>query len=187
MKILKLSPTAILMIGLIFNPLVVFANVDRSHDRGEKRSVSRNVTKYHKNKVIVAPRHRSFRNVVVFRPHGHAYIGYGIYYNDVDAWKWLTFTAITLKILDNINEEAQRKHENAQVSATTAQVGEKITWHDDDSSGYVMTTKEGTNTNGLSCREFQQEITIGGETEQAYGTACLQADGAWKIVQENNA
>ena len=88
---------------------------------------------------------------------------------------------------DTINEEAQRKHENAQVSATTAQVGEKIVWHDNDSSGYVMTTKEGTSTDGLSCREFQQEITIGDETEQAYGTACLQADGAWKIVSDNEA
>jgi surface antigen len=45
-----------------------------------------------------------------------------------------------------------------------------------------MTTKEGTNANGLSCREFQQEITVGGKVEQAYGTACLQADGAWKII-----
>jgi len=187
MKTLKILPFTILLIGLIFNPLVVFAKVDRSNDRQETRSVGRSMTKHHKNKVIIAPRHRSFRNVVIFRPHGHVYIGYGIYHNDYDAWKWLAFTAITLKILDNIDEEAQRKHESAQVIATTAQVGEKITWHDDDSSGYVMTTKEGTNTNGLSCREFQQEVTIGGETEQAYGTACLQADGAWKIVSENES
>ena len=187
MKILKLSTITILLIGLILNPLVVYAKVDRSHDRGDARNVNRAVTKHYKKKVIVAPRHRSFRNVVVFRPHGHVYIGYGIYYNDYDAWRWLAFTAITLKILDNINEEAQRKHENAQVSATTAQVGEKIVWHDNDSSGYVMTTKEGTSTDGPSCREFQQEITIGDETEQAYGTACLQADGAWKIVSDNEA
>ena len=33
------------------------------------------------------------------------------------------------------------------------------------------------------CREFQQTITVGGKTEKAYGTACRQPDGAWKIVE----
>ena len=32
------------------------------------------------------------------------------------------------------------------------------------------------------CREFQQTVTIGGRTEEAYGTACRQADGTWMIV-----
>jgi hypothetical protein len=195
MKNLKLSFITFFIIGFVLNPLAATAKVERSNnsrteyrqdDRKDDRKGSkkgrRNVVKHRNTKVIIAPRHRSFRNVVIIRPHGHAYIGYGLYHNDSDAWKWLAFTAITLKVLDNINEEAQRKHESAQVSATTAQVGEKITWHDNDSSGYVMTTKEGTNASGLSCREFQQEITVGGKTEQAYGTACLQADGAWKIM-----
>jgi len=32
------------------------------------------------------------------------------------------------------------------------------------------------------CREYQQTITVGGRTERAYGTACKQADGSWKII-----
>ena len=32
------------------------------------------------------------------------------------------------------------------------------------------------------CREFQQTIMIGGQATKAYGTACRQADGTWKIV-----
>ena len=32
------------------------------------------------------------------------------------------------------------------------------------------------------CREFQQTITVGGKTERAYGRACRQPDGSWKIV-----
>ena len=32
------------------------------------------------------------------------------------------------------------------------------------------------------CREFQQTITIGGQPQRAYGTACRQADGTWRIV-----
>ncbi len=35
---------------------------------------------------------------------------------------------------------------------------------------------------GQYCREFQQTVTIGGKTEEAYGTACRQPDGSWKIV-----
>lgn len=123
------------------------------------------------------------RSVVVVRPHGHHYHGYGHWHDDDDAWKFLAFTAITLKILDNINEEAQREHEAAQVKATTASVGEKIVWDNGDASGHVVTTRTGTGSSGLQCREFQQEITVGGKTEQAYGTACLQPDGSWKITE----
>jgi len=36
---------------------------------------------------------------------------------------------------------------------------------------------------GQYCREFQQTVSVGGKSEQAYGTACRQPDGSWKIVQ----
>jgi hypothetical protein len=122
--------------------------------------------------------------LVIVRPFGHAYHGYGHFHLDDDAWKWLAFTAITLKILDNINEAAQRAHEDAKIKAVTAPVGEKIIWSEGGASGSVVATKEGKDAkSGLTCREFQQTITVGGNVENAYGTACLQADGAWKIIQ----
>jgi len=31
-------------------------------------------------------------------------------------------------------------------------------------------------------REFTAQINIGGQVKPAYGTACLQADGSWKII-----
>jgi hypothetical protein len=34
------------------------------------------------------------------------------------------------------------------------------------------------------CREFNTPVTIGGQQQQAYGTACLQPDGSWKIDQQ---
>ena len=132
---------------------------------------------------VVHSRTYVHRGVVVVRPHGHYYHGYGHYHDDDDAWKWLAFTAITLKLLDNLNEEQQRKHEAAQVEATTAAVGQSITWSEGGASGIVTATREGTDAAGNQCREFQQEVTIGGETEQAYGTACLQPDGSWKIQE----
>jgi surface antigen len=43
--------------------------------------------------------------------------------------------------------------------------------------------RDGTDTRtGAYCREFQQTVTIGGKTESAYGTACRQPDGTWKVV-----
>lgn len=35
---------------------------------------------------------------------------------------------------------------------------------------------------GSYCREYQQTITVAGKTEKAYGKACRQPDGSWKIV-----
>lgn len=121
---------------------------------------------------------------MVVRSRGGWYHGYGHHQNDSSAWKWLAFTAITIKLLDNLNEAQQRQHETAQIEATTAPVGQPVGWQEGTASGSVTTTSESRNDAGEYCREFQQEITVGGETEQAYGTACLQPDGAWKIVSD---
>jgi hypothetical protein len=134
--------------------------------------------------VVVVPAHRvrHYRNVVVVRSHGPVYSGYGHYRSDNDAYKWLAFTAITLKALDVLNEAQERAHEAAQVQATTAPIGERIIWNDGAASGSVTAIREGTTTQGRYCREFQQQVTVGGHAEQAYGTACQQPDGGWEIV-----
>lgn len=36
--------------------------------------------------------------------------------------------------------------------------------------------------NGQTCREYQSTAVIGGMMRPVYGTACLQPDGAWRIV-----
>ncbi len=160
----------------------------RENNRKEVRRVDRSDrfirAPLRKKTIVVTPRRRTFRNIVIVRPYGHSYHGYGHFYHDNDAWKWLAFTAITLKMMDNINEQAQRAHEAAQVKAVTAPIGEKIIWSEGDSSGSVVATKEGKDsTSGFTCREFQQTITVGENSENAFGTACLQADGVWKIIQ----
>ncbi len=129
-------------------------------------------------------RQRNYRGVTVVRTRGGWYSGYGNHHNDSNAFKWLAFTAIVLKLLDNLNEQQQRKHETAQIEATTKPVGEACTWEDGNASGTVTTISESQDSSGAYCREFQQEITVAGEVEQAYGTACLQPDGAWKIVSD---
>ncbi|WP_019644420.1 RT0821/Lpp0805 family surface protein [Novispirillum itersonii] len=86
------------------------------------------------------------------------------------------------KSLDNADRAALHQ---AQTSAYSAPVGQPITWNNPQSghSGYVTPTRDGTASDGSYCREFQNTVTIDGKTEHAYGTACRQSDGTWKIVQ----
>ena len=125
---------------------------------------------------------RYYGDVVVIRRYGHVYPGYGYYRDDDAAYRWLAFTAITLKILDNLNEAQERAHEQAQAEATRAPVGDTIRWNESGASGAVSVLRDGYSTSGRYCREFQQQVTIGGQTEGAYGTACQQPDGSWQIV-----
>jgi surface antigen len=72
----------------------------------------------------------------------------------------------------------------AQAKAHAAPIGQQISWSNPESghSGTVTPTREGKDTSGNYCREYQQEVKVGGKTEQAYGTACRQPDGTWKVV-----
>lgn len=73
----------------------------------------------------------------------------------------------------------------AQEQAYTAPIGETINWNNPETQnhGTITATRDGTsNVSGRYCREFQQTVTIGGKSEQAYGTACQQPDGSWQII-----
>jgi hypothetical protein len=35
---------------------------------------------------------------------------------------------------------------------------------------------------GQYCREYTRNIVVGGKQQKAYGNACMQPDGRWKIV-----
>ena len=71
-----------------------------------------------------------------------------------------------------------------QTALETAPSGTPSAWKNPDSgnSGEVTPQRTYQDASGAYCREFQQTITVGGNTEQAYGTACRQPDGTWKIA-----
>ena len=73
----------------------------------------------------------------------------------------------------------------AQQQAHEAPVGSQVTWSNPESGnhGTVTAQREGQDQSGNYCREYQTTVTIGGETHQAYGTACRQPDGTWVIVE----
>ena len=86
----------------------------------------------------------------------------------------------------SMDEVDRMKANQAINTAHTAPVGETITWNNPDSghSGTVTPIRDGTSSSGSYCREFQRTVTIGGQTEEAYGTACRQPDGSWQIVDQ---
>ncbi len=61
--------------------------------------------------------------------------------------------------------------------------GEVVEWRNPDSGHYgtIKPVETYQRDDGRYCREFQQTVTVGGSTEEAYGTACRQPDGTWQI------
>lgn len=88
------------------------------------------------------------------------------------------------KIVQGMTAQDRGYYESASTRAATAPVGQQITWYNPASGnqGTITPTRAGTTSDGAACREYQQTVTIGGKTEKAYGTACKQADGSWKIM-----
>lgn len=83
--------------------------------------------------------------------------------------------------LDNADRAAMG---NASARAHSAPVGESISWNNPNSGNYgtVTPVRDGRSASGRYCREYQQEITVGGRKEVGYGTACQQPNGDWEIV-----
>lgn len=83
--------------------------------------------------------------------------------------------------LDNIDRQMERQ--SSAVALETYPTGQAATWQNPDSgnSGTFTPVKTYQTAEGTYCREFQQTITVGGEVQQGYGTACRQPDGTWRI------
>jgi surface antigen len=87
------------------------------------------------------------------------------------------------KSLDRADEVAMER--STQTALETAPSGQTVAWRNPDSgnSGTITPQPVVESNAGEFCREYQQTITVAGQSEQAYGTACRQADGSWKIVK----
>ncbi len=62
--------------------------------------------------------------------------------------------------------------------------GSSVEWKNPDSGnrGSITPTKTFREA-GRYCREYTQEVVIGGEKQKAYGKACRQSDGSWQIIK----
>lgn len=132
---------------------------------------------------VVVPRVRTVRGVRVARYYGPTIPGYGFHYADNDAYPWIAFTAISLKLLDVLSEPQVRYHEEAQIMATSASIGETISWNHEGASGQVTAVRQGNNASGNICREFQQTLYFNGQAEDAWVTTCQDPSGNWAVLK----
>ena len=61
--------------------------------------------------------------------------------------------------------------------------GSGMAWNNPDSGngGVIVPKPAYQDGSGSYCREFWQTITVAGEKQQGYGTACRQPDGSWRL------
>jgi surface antigen len=80
------------------------------------------------------------------------------------------------------DRDKQMATQAAQTAFEHNQTGQASAWNNPDNghSGSVTPTRT-FQQNGQYCRQYKQTITVGGEPQTAYGTACRQADGTWAI------
>lgn len=86
---------------------------------------------------------------------------------------------------DRMDAADRRESERAaQRAFETAPSGQATAWNNPDSGnrGSITPTRTFQTNNGQYCREFQQTVVIGGQEEQAHGTACREPNGSWRIV-----
>jgi len=72
--------------------------------------------------------------------------------------------------------------EAQQQALESAPSGKPVAWTNPDTGHSGSVTPVRTYQAGNAyCREFQNEVTIDGKKENAYGKACRQPDGSWKV------
>ncbi len=81
----------------------------------------------------------------------------------------------------HLDEHDERR---AQVVLERNRTGEAAHWVNPDTGADVtmVPTRTYQSRYGQYCREYQTTVIVGGRKESAYGTACRQPDGSWKIV-----
>jgi surface antigen len=80
-------------------------------------------------------------------------------------------------------KDKQMAAEAAQRAFEANQSGQPSVWNNPDSGNHGAVTPTHTYqlATGQYCREYTQDIWIGDEKHQTYGTACRQADGSWQV------
>ncbi len=133
------------------------------------------------------------------RRHGHKYRGYGHGYRDDDSYKYdyllggllLGGAATYLLSQPRYVERQSAGYQPATAVAVNPTVGsvleynrtgEATAWQNPDTGKTFTTTPVRTHmTSAGPCREYIMSVMIGGQEQQAYGTACRENDGSWKL------
>lgn len=83
------------------------------------------------------------------------------------------------------DKDKRMAHEAAVKAFEQNRTGQESPWTNPDSgnSGSITPTRTYQLASGQYCRQYRQDIYIGNEKHQTYGTACRQSDGTWKVQE----
>jgi surface antigen len=89
--------------------------------------------------------------------------------------------AMTGNLLDS--RDRRIAAQAAQQAFENQPTGSPLPWKNPDTGnhGTYTPTRTFQRPSGQYCREFQQEIVVGGQRQRGYGTACREPDGTWHI------
>lgn len=81
--------------------------------------------------------------------------------------------------------DRQMLERSSQQALEFSPSGSSVQWRNPDNGNYgaVTPTKTFRSNGGQYCREYTQEVVIGGQKQKAYGKACRQPDGHWEIAR----
>jgi surface antigen len=75
-------------------------------------------------------------------------------------------------------------HQTTSDALERAPSGRRAYWRNPDSgaSGTVTPISTYQTPQGNYCREYSQQVYVGGQSQEAYGTACRMPDGSWRVT-----
>ena len=72
----------------------------------------------------------------------------------------------------------------AERALEEAETGQSVIWRNPDAGAqYTVLPTRTYEVSGTYCREYTTRAVVGGRSQEAYGTACRQPDGSWRIVR----
>ncbi len=134
------------------------------------------------------PGRLGFRRSRFFYPYAPIYYTPGAYVTSVNPYPYdyvILDGIVKGEVGGRMGEQDQiLMAENTHAALETAPEGAVTEWHNPDSDiiGTVSPISSFRSELNERCREFQQTVTFDGVTEVAYGTACRQENGGWKIA-----
>ncbi|NQV55824.1 MAG: glycine zipper 2TM domain-containing protein [Rhodospirillales bacterium] len=90
------------------------------------------------------------------------------------------------KSMDDVDRMKANQTQNAALE--TNRDGAASTWSNPNNGHRGSVTPIRTyESAGQNCREYQHQVTIGGNSETVVGTACRQPDGTWRVNESARA
>lgn len=92
------------------------------------------------------------------------------------------------KLFKQLAEADQQRAREAHYQALErTPSGQSVTWQNPDRTavGSVTAQPAFSANNNAPCRRYVHRIALGGDQETETGVACRQADGSWRVVEQD--